>query len=128
MAGILLFNIEGEKLRRIGAIAEDLGIACRSVEAKDQHKPLGELVGLVESFPKPERIEPFSEEMLVIYELDEQTFSALLHMLRRDGAAVALKAIVTEHNLLWSAAKLGRELAEEHARMAELLKARAGKE
>ncbi len=124
MSCIILFNIGGEKLRRIRSIAEALEIDCALAEKRDHARPLGELIGLDMPFPAPEEAEPFSEEMLIMHELDEPTFAALLQSLRREGAPVALKAVVTEHNLYWSPAALARELSREHEAMLELLRKR----
>ena len=47
----------------------------------------------------------------------------VLDGLRRDRASVALKAVLTEHNVHWTAARLRRELAAEN----EALRRAAGK-
>ena len=128
MAGILLFNIEGEKLARIRAVSSELGLECISVDAANHRRPLCELIGAcpneANAAPASESAPAFEGEMLVMNALDESSFGALLHCLRRDGASVALKAIVTEHNLLWTAAQLHEELKQEHERIAEMLRAR----
>ncbi|MBR3298968.1 MAG: DUF3783 domain-containing protein [Clostridia bacterium] len=130
MAGILLFNIEGEKLQRIRAVSSELGLECVSVDAQYHLRPLCELIGAgpIEANASAaacyDGSAAFADEMLVMNALDERTFGALLHCLRRDGAPVALKAIVTEHNLPWTAAQLHAELKQEHERIAEMLRAR----
>ena len=58
----------------------------------------------------------FAEEMLVM----EALSSELLDAMRASGAAVSLKAVVTEHNVGWSAAQLCRELRREHEAMQRL--------
>ena len=47
----------------------------------------------------------------------EALFSPLLDYMRKSGAAVALKAVVTEQNRAWSGAALCRELQREHEAM-----------
>lgn len=49
--------------------------------------------------------------------LSSAQFSAFLDALRRSRAAVALKAVATEHNVAWSSAALCRELQREHEAM-----------
>ena len=50
----------------------------------------------------------------------EALSSELLDAMRSSGATVALKAVVTEHNVGWSAARLCRELRQEHEAMQRL--------
>lgn len=121
---ILLFNIAGEKLARIRMIAARLGIDCIEIEPLDFSRTLEELTSRCARGEAPESA-PFSEEMLIMDGLIESDFSALLYSLRTEGAAVALKAVVTEHNLCWTAAALAKELKAEHERLLEAV--RAGK-
>lgn len=114
---ILLFNIGALKRRKIFVLALKLGAICREVPPEDHGKPLGALLGL-EGFSEPEADgEPFSGEMLVLDGLDGKRLDGLLTGLRREKAAVALKAVATEQNLCWTPRALCRELAAEHAAM-----------
>ena len=117
MAQILLFNIGAEKRRKILVLALRLGLGCRETPPEDFGRPLGALIGR-EGFSEPETDgEPFTGEMLVLDGLGRAQLDALLTGLRRERAAVALKAVVTEHNLGWTPRALYRELAAEHAAM-----------
>lgn len=117
MKKVLLFNISGEKLARINSICAQLGIRPVKVDRADFGMPLGELTGRIGRFGEREDDAVFAEELLVMDGLDEATFTRFLAALRHSGAAVALKAVVTEHNLTWSPRKLQAELAEEHAKV-----------
>ena len=97
MAQVLLFNIRGDKLRRIRTLSFKLGLRCVSVEPEDFSKTLGALCGRADETPAQ--------------------FHGLLDALRRERAAVALKAVVTASNSRWSAARLYRELSAEHEAM-----------
>lgn len=120
MAQILLFNIGAGKLRSIRVLALRLGIGCRVVAPEDFSKTLGDISGR-EGFAvpagEPADAAPFTGEMLVMDGLSSAQFHGLLDGLRRERAAVALKAVVTEQNLQWSAARLYRELSAEHEAM-----------
>ena len=124
MAQILLFNIGADKLRRIRPLALRLGIRCRSIAQEDYGKTLGALSGR-EGYEAAEdgAGTPFTAEMLVMDALSPAQFHGLLDGLRRERAPVALKAVVTESNLSWTAARLQRELSAEH----EAMKKAAGK-
>ena len=117
MAQILLFNIGAEKRRKILVLALKLGAACREVPPEDFGKSLGEIAGRAGFAAPPEREEatPFTGEMLVLDGLSRAQLDALLSGLRRERAAVALKAVVTEQNLGWTPAALFGELEKEHA-------------
>lgn len=122
MAQILLFNIHGDKLRRIRPLALRLGLGCRCVAPEDYSKTLGALCGRADEDASDGAAETLTVggEMLVMDELSSAQFHGLLDGLRRERAAVALKAVVTDTNLGWSAARLYRELSAEHEAMEKL--------
>ncbi|MBR4157316.1 MAG: DUF3783 domain-containing protein [Oscillospiraceae bacterium] len=117
MAQILLFNIGAEKRRKILVLALKLGAACREIPPEDHGQTIGALTGRAGFDESETDAEPFSDEMLVLDGLSRAQLDALLTGLRRERAAVALKAVVTEHNLGWTPRALCRELAAEHAAM-----------
>lgn len=112
MAKILLYNIQGEKLAKIRTAAVLLGITPIEVPEDAHSHPVGYLLGY-EGFVPSDAVEHFDDEMLVM----EALFSPLLDYMRKNGAAVALKAVVTEQNRAWSGAALCRELQREHEAM-----------
>lgn len=129
MPQVLLFNIAPDKLRRIRPLLSRLGVGCRVVEPADFGRAIGALCGrgdhpdageTADGVPAAEST--FTGEMLIMDSLSPYQFSAMLEGLRRERAAVALKAVVTDSNLGWSAARLHRELSAEHEAM---LRARA---
>ena len=118
MALVLLYNInEDAKRQKIGLAAWKLGIEARVVAPAEYAQPIGLLLGLPGFSPVEEAAEPFSAEMLLMHGLSSAQFSAFLDALRRSRAAVALKAVATEHNVAWSSAALCRELQREHEAM-----------
>ncbi len=119
MPQVLLFNIASDKRRKIRFLLMKLGIACREIPAQDFGKPLGALAGYdgYAQENESEAYEPFSSEMLVMDGLNPAQFQGLLEGLRRERAAVSLKAVVTEHNLGWTAAQLHKELSAEREAM-----------
>ena len=113
MAKVLLYNIkDAEKLMKVRIAALRAGLEAVEVAQEDFAHPVGWLLGL-EGFSPAEGTEHFEDEMLVMQELS----SPLLDMLRASGAAIALKAVVTEQNRGWSSAALCRELRREHEAM-----------
>lgn len=117
MAQVLLFNIGAEKKKKIRFLLIKLGAACREVPPESFGKTIGELAGREAAVPADEAAEPFSGEMLVMDGFDSSGLRGLLDGLRRVKAPVALKAVVTEQNLLWSASRLYSELSAEHEAM-----------
>ena len=112
MARLLLYNIHGEKLEKIRTAAALLGITPIMVPEDAHAHPVGYLLGY-EGFAPSDAAESFASEMLVM----EALFSPLLDYMRKSGATVALKAVVTEQNRAWSGAALCRELQREHEAM-----------
>lgn len=120
MAQVMLFNIHGEKLMKIRMLLYKLGVHGREVPEEDFGKTLEELRMPAEAAPskkEPDAAQKplFTREMLVMDGLTPEQFNALLEGLRKAEAQVALKAVLTKHNLSWSPAKLCRELSAEHA-------------
>ena len=118
MKQVLLFNLAGEKRERILFLASALGLSCREVRQAEQGLSVAELCGRG-PLPPLVRREPasFTEEMLVLDGLEPPQFHALLDGMRGLQATVALKAVVTEQNLGWSAAALHGALREDHAQL-----------
>ena len=122
MPQVLLYNItDPEKLLKIKLILYRLGVACREVAPEEYAHPLGYLIGREDYSPSPETpTESFSAEMLLMDGLPGPLFNRFLDELRIVRAAVALKAVVTEHNMGWSSLRLHRELEREHLLMGRM--------
>ena len=121
MAKVLVYNVtDPKKLLAIRLTLARLGAAVREVEAQELTAPIGWLLGYPGYAPgMPGAVEPFREEMLVMDGLRGPTLSRFLDELRQHGAAVPLKAVVTEHNLAWSSLQLYRELSREHRQLTQ---------
>ena len=118
MSKVLLFNLRGEKRQKLLFLLIRLGLACREVAPAEQGKTIAALTernGAPAAGAAPKA--PFPDEMLVLDGLDAEQFHGLLDGLRREGIPVALKAVVTEQNLSWTAAELHDALLEEHRRL-----------
>ena len=113
MKRIFLYNItDAAKREKLLRAALWLGLAPVEIPPADFGHPLGYLLGEA-GFAPAEAAESFADEMLVMEELS----SPLLDAMRREGAGIALKAVVTEQNKAWSSAALCRELRREHEAM-----------
>ena len=114
MGRILLFNVEKDKKARIRFLAMRLGIFTLEVQPEDFGKTLAAITGREKGDQAKRPVLPFSGEMLVMDELEPHQFHGLLDGMRSVGAGIALKAVVTEQNLIWTPAELYRELSAEH--------------
>ena len=120
---VLMFNIsDPDKQAAVRLTALRLGVRCLEVPPGRQHQTLEALLAGREPESAPAG-EPFSEELLVLAGLPSETFHALLDTLRREGQTVRLKAVMTEHNRTWPAARLYRELRAEAEAMEKRKKA-----
>ena len=122
MSKALLFNIHGEKRMKILFLLIRLGIACREVSPAEQGNRIGALAETETNGGSARHNAakaPFTDEMLVMDGLDAEQFHGLLDGLRRNNTPVALKAVVTEQNLSWTAAALHDALLEEHRRLSQ---------
>ena len=127
---VLLYNIEGDKARKLKMIFVQNGIKIRTVTEAEYEVPLGVLAGVLtaeEAAKAPEDIEwpeapksgAISEEMLVMKGIFGKRLDILLAAMRRIKATVALKAVVTEHNAYWNSLQLYQEIKREHEVMTE---------
>lgn len=114
MAKALLFNITGDKKKKLQFLMMQFGITAVEGRAGDCNRSLGKLLGREGQFPAPTMDASFQDEMLVLDGLDAQQFHGLLNGMQMLQAQVIYKAISTEHNLPWTPARLHRELVAEH--------------
>ena len=89
MAKVLLFNITGDKQKKLRFLCMQYGITVLEGRGEDCNKPLGTLLG-------------------------RAGFSAAPQMLQ---APVTYKAVTTDYNLSWTPTRLLRELMAEHEAM-----------
>ena len=109
MAKVLLFNITGDKQKKLRFLCMQYGITVLEGRGEDCSKPLGTLLGRA-GFP-------FSEEMLVLDGLRSDQFHGLLNGMQMLQAPVTYKAVTTDYNLSWTPTRLLRELMAEHEAM-----------
>ncbi len=117
MAKVLLFNITGEKKKKLQFLLMQYGLAPIECAPGDCNRPLGRLLGREGQFPPPTMAAPFLDEMLVLDGLNPQQFQGLLNGMQMLQAQVIYKAVTTEYNLSWTPARLYRELVAEHNAM-----------
>ena len=114
MAQALLFNITGDKRKKLQFLLMQYGVTALDAETGDCSRPLGRLLGKAGAYPPPTLDAPFFDEMLVLDDLDPQQFHGLLNGMQMLQAPVTYKAVTTEHNLPWTPSRLHRELVAEH--------------
>lgn len=120
---VLCYNLQPEKLGRLRVLALRLGIGVRVVEPEQFALPVGALAGVLETPATVEPAEPFADEMLVMAHFRPGMLDAFLNGFRQSRIpSVKLKAMLTETNAAWSAARLHREIRAEHEQMEAMRK------
>ena len=120
---VLCYNLQPEKLSRLRVLALRLGIGVRVVEPEKFGLPVGALAGVMEPPETVEEAESFSDEMLVMAHFRPGMLDAFLNGFRQSRIPpVKLKAMLTETNAAWSAARLHREIRAEHEQMEAMRK------
>ena len=120
---VLCYNLQPEKLSRLRVLALRLGIGVRVVEPDKFGMPVGSLAGVTETPETLEEAEPFADEMLVMAHFRPGMLDAFLNGFRQSRIPpVKLKAMLTETNAAWSAARLHREIRAEHEQMEAMRK------
>lgn len=110
-----------EKQKRMERLAKRLGCSFRVVYPIQTGQQIGFLAGLsgyaerkLSVLELPPKIE---DEMLILNGFSGKKLDGLLAALREENLTVALKAVVTEHNVGWTFAALYAEIVAERAEM-----------
>ncbi len=114
---VLLFQVRDPlRAARIRSYLQRRSIRLIEVEEGDQHRSIGELLGV----PGTERLKSrcceqvMEEEMLVMFAFQGSMMKDFLQFFRDEGLTpVALKAVATPTNIFWSAQELYDELQKE---------------
>ena len=116
-AQILLFHIEPGKTKQIEAICRPLKIQVSKIKPSSYSQKLGYLADISgfnrenTTYTGPE----FPSEMLVFSGMDSDLVDTFLAKYKEASIPpIGLKAIVTPHNVFWSAVDLYKELFKEH--------------
>ena len=120
---ILLFSFGEEATRTVRAAAGDLAFSDR-VEIREVPKEeYGQKIGAlcrIPGFPRGKEIYrglPFPREMLLFSGFTSEELDSFLSAHKeKGGPPVPLKAIVTMHNISWTAEELYQELNKENMR------------
>ena len=114
---ILTFQLQKEKEDAMATICKPRGIKLLDVPVKDYAQKLGYLAG-VKGFSREKAVyngAPVPAEMLVFSGMDSEQVDIFLVEYKKTGLpAIGLKAVVTPHNVFWTADALFRELMKEH--------------
>ncbi len=96
---VLLFNIKGEKLKKIKMLSAVLKIKAAEISSDDFAQTLGALSGL-DKKTDIQQESPFSDEMLVMVNFSRAHMDAFLGGFKRNKIPpVALKVRRVEHNV-----------------------------
>lgn len=121
---ILFYNLDNEKGHKLKYLCLKHKIKIRNIEKSQYSASIGSLVGL----PVPDDMtgkeaadmqqQDFTDEMLVFCGFTGQLLDTFLLEFKKNRIPrIALKAVLTEQNLLWNSYMLHDELAKEHQMM-----------
>ena len=110
---ILSFNVEGERLDMLKKAAGSTDTEVRPIPASRFGQSLFSLIGDEKGYSSP-LLRSFTGEMLVFVSVPEAAFSLILDALKATlKPNIALKAVLTPTNAMWSAIELYGELVKE---------------
>lgn len=114
---VLLFRMDRDKQDAVRQVCNTLNIRMVEVKRSDYTQKLGAIAGIsgfkreAKAYGGPELPAP----MLVFSEMNSGQVDAFLDAYKKTGAEpIGLKAVVTAHNIFWSADQLVKELLREH--------------
>lgn len=115
-AHILLFHVEPLKTAHIESLCKNLGIRTSRIKLADYSQKLAYLAGIPgflredTDYTGPE----FPSEMMVFSNMADMLDQFLSEYKKAGIPPIGLKAVITPHNIFWSAADLYEELFKEH--------------
>ena len=111
---MLIYNIDEDKKKKLKRLAMRLKIRVREVKKEELGQTLSALCAEGE-LSAPEYLgEGFPEEMMLMAYFPQGMVNALLNGMRREQIpTIRLKAVLTEHNSLWTLLSLHDELEKE---------------
>lgn len=116
-ARILLFHTKPEKAKQIEALCRKLHIQVIRIKPSSYGQKLGYLAGIT-GFHRESATytgAEFPSEMMVFSGMDSDRLDVFLEEYKKASIApIGLKAILTPHNIHWSAEALYREIFQEH--------------
>ena len=116
-AHILLFHVEAGKAEQIQSICRKLGIRTSKIKLTSYSQKLGYLAGISGfrreniSYTGPD----FPSEMMVFSGMNSDMLDCFLEEYKKASIPpIGRKAVLTPHNIFWSAKDLYGELSKEH--------------
>lgn len=119
---VLAYNFTPERLGALRLLCMMLKVQLRPVPREQLMQPVGYLAGVkgVEVAAEGYAGNEAQEEMLVMCGFMRSDLDRLLAGIRKSKLqSVKLKAMLTQHNALWSGLALLKELAQEHEYMSK---------
>jgi len=120
---ILIYNMPRQKEEAIQKLCLQLGVRIKKITPAQYSMPLGLLI-LAKGGSEVKGVQTpvpgalgtgIDHEMMILDGFTEKSLERFLNRYQQAGIApVMLKAVLTEHNRVWSSLKLYRELCEEH--------------
>ena len=124
---VLCYNFTSERLMLLEGVCRGLGIRVKNIKKEDFDKPLGAMVGFMNTEHSPEgpdghkmteeELMNFEDEFMLLYNLNGTNLDQFLKAMRMAGISVPLKAVLTATNMEWYPAELCGELKKEHEQM-----------
>lgn len=114
---ILLFHVIPDKAKKIEALCRLLKINVVKVKMSSYAQQLGYLAGITGFNRKNVTYQgvEFPSEMLVFSGMDSDNIDVFLEKYKEASIPpIKLKAILTQHNIFWTAEELYKELWKEH--------------
>ena len=109
---LLCFRINEETCAALKKLGKPFGAQLKRVSPAAYSLPLAAIAAGMEGQGSP-LLSDFPEPMLVFVNFPEVMLDSFLDAMRARGIRVPLKAIVTEHNAVWTPHTLYRELCAE---------------
>lgn len=114
-AHVLLFRVEPIKAAQIESLCKNLGIRTSKIGLADYSQKLAYLAG-IPGFPREDTDytgPEFPSEMMVFSNMADLLDQFLSEYKNAGIPPIGLKAVITPHNIFWSAADLYGELLKE---------------
>ena len=110
---VYLYNVQREKEKQIRILCRDIDAKVEKIRPEQTREPIGTLMGINVKKTAGEG-EEINDEMMILCGFSDRELDGFLKGYKeRNIDPIELKAVVTEHNILWSLEHLYKELKGE---------------
>ncbi len=117
---IIFLNVSDEKIKKLKPVLGLMGIRITVIDSSRLNDTVGHIAypDMFENDSADGKTQEFNDEFMLICGMDGKMLDTVLNFMRGAKQSIALKAMLTETNSLWSLSRLISEISAERMMIA----------